>query len=244
MMKPMIRYRRDPADRRRAAETIDRLRLMMAAAVRDRRWLDALEAGVVMADALEAAGYVQIANSVREDLVEAESSRSMSPVMAPEGTLQRAQLYWNMAGSSVERALRELVSDKAPDIQDPNTSGQGYAPSHLETPFHDDLARTGFRYSHSTRVFHPPGRRHDYDLHHTYRRILESPELRRSTYVSLWHSTHVPSQPWRWEVSATSLSSRFAYGRRQHRKLHGSTVEELRRIIAPKRGERVAWTDE
>ena len=49
-------------------------------------------------------------------------------------------------------------------IQNPNTSGQGYHPDHLKTPFSKTLSESGMIYSHSTVVCGGG----EYRLHHTW----------------------------------------------------------------------------
>lgn len=78
---------------------------------------------------------------------------------------------WDAIFNRIDRASRELASGDH-EIQDPNSSGQGYAPSHEDTPFHETLLENGFAYSHSTRVWRPYGdaaRGPENTLRHTYR---------------------------------------------------------------------------
>lgn len=83
---------------------------------------------------------------------------------------------WEMLYQRIEKASRELAHGDH-EIQDPNSSGQGYAPSHRDTPFHAPLVQNGYTYSHSTRIWHPYYGRGgasiirqgpEYTLRHTY----------------------------------------------------------------------------
>lgn len=53
-----------------------------------------------------------------------------------------------------------------PAIINPNSSGQGYAPSHVDHPWHVVTTICGYVYSHSTRVWESADRP---TIHHTYR---------------------------------------------------------------------------
>jgi len=52
-------------------------------------------------------------------------------------------------------------------IEAPNSSGQGYAPSHSEHLLHNEILYWGYAYSHSTPITALDGTQY---LHHTYKR--------------------------------------------------------------------------
>lgn len=54
------------------------------------------------------------------------------------------------------------------DIENPNSSGQGYSASHKDNPYHKLLTEFGFKYSHSTPVISRMVTTGLY-LHHTYK---------------------------------------------------------------------------
>ena len=85
--------------------------------------------------------------------------------------------WWEGIDNRIKNATRELARGDH-EIQNPNGSGQGYAPSHVDSPFHETLLANGLVYSHSTRIWHPyygAGGVHDtrhgpeFTLRHTYR---------------------------------------------------------------------------
>ena len=89
------------------------------------------------------------------------------------------------------------------DIQNPNSSGQGYDPDHVKNPYHEILERFGYRYSHSTPVqgFYGGSRR----IHHTYGR--------ESHGVTVWYAVPYPYDMlsgWVWETS-TPIGRRRNY---------------------------------
>lgn len=125
-------------------------------------WLEAKSA--VLGDALIEYGYPTLSNDFREWLdIYAAGDRFQS--MPRWGAIQKR----------VQIASRELAHGDHL-IVDPNSSGQGFAPSHVDSPFHKTLLENDFRYSHSSRVWHP------------YYGARGITDVRRGPEHSLWHT--------------------------------------------------------
>ena len=127
-------------------------------------WLE--EKAAVLGDALEEYGYPTLHADFREWL--------HTYVSMP---LSLSMPRWRSIFNRIESAARELARGEH-EIRDPNSSGQGYAPSHVDTPFHKTLLENSFNYSHSTRIWLPyygqggvtdTRRGPEYVLRHTYR---------------------------------------------------------------------------
>ena len=104
-------------------------------------WLEAQAA--VLGDALAEYGYPALSDDFREWLdIYVGGNRYMS------------MPRWDSIENRIKSAARELARGDH-EIQNPNGSGQGYAPSHVDSPFHETLLVNGFDYSHSTRVWRP-----------------------------------------------------------------------------------------
>lgn len=101
------------------------------------------EQAAVLGDALAEYGYPTLSEDFREWLdIYVGGNRFMS------------MPRWDSLVRRMESAVSELARGEH-DIRDPNISGQGYAPSHVDTPFHETLLENGVRYSHSTRIWRP-----------------------------------------------------------------------------------------
>ena len=124
------------------------------------------ENAAVLGDALAEYGYPTLSEDFRVWLdIYVNGDRYMS------------MPRWDAIYNRIQSATRELARGEH-EIQNPNSSGQGYAPSHVDSPFHETLLANGFDYSHTTRVWRPyygPGgigdtrRGTEYALRHTYR---------------------------------------------------------------------------
>ena len=168
-------------------------------------WLEAQAA--VLGDALAEYGYPTLSDDFRKWLdIYVDGNRYMS------------MPRWDSIYNRIQSAARELVRGDHV-IRNPNSSGQGYAPSHVDSPFHETLLTNGLNYSHSTRVWRPyygPGGIGD---------------TRRGSENTIWHtyrsgprvvSVGVDREgvPY-WEGGLTGSS----------RRTHGATVEQLRKYL-------------
>lgn len=86
-------------------------------------------------------------------------------------------------------------------IQNPNSSGQGYDPTHAdEDEYFPVITAFGYEYSHSTPVTHMGGER---VIHHTYKRAGHN--------VSTWWASRGPIGT-QWETSTSTSSGRHTTG--------------------------------
>lgn len=121
----------------------------------------------VLADALIEYGYPTLSEDFRRWLD-----------IYVDGNRYQSMSRWDAILNRIRVAAAELARGTH-EIRDPNSVGQGYAPSHVDSPFHKTLLANGLSYSHSTRIWHPyygPGgvtdtrRGPEHTLLHTYRR--------------------------------------------------------------------------
>ena len=93
---------------------------------------------------------------------------------------------------------------RSPVIEDPNSSGQGFAPSHKDNPFHDTLLSHGYKYSHSTPVGVHGGPGEKKAIHHIY----GLPGTERK--ASVWQNPD--NRFWKWSSSPSSGSGIHTVG--------------------------------
>ena len=126
-----------------------------------------------------------------------------------DGNRHQSMPGWNALYQRIEKAADEIAHGHH-EILDPNSVGQGYAPSHIATPFHDALLRSGYGYSHSTRIWHPyygPGgvsdvrRGPEHSLRHSYKRGPRSVGVQVNR-----------NGAWFWESKPLSGSARSTIG--------------------------------
>jgi hypothetical protein len=108
------------------------------------------------------------------------------------------------------------------DIQDANTSGQGYSPSHTDTPEHRIIKQWGYHYSHSVSIGALNGFRH---LLHCYKRGEHNVSV-------LLDGGFAP----KWITSTSCASGRNHIGRgldtlRIHLKYKASRYPELKSVL-------------
>ena len=172
---------------------------------RSNPWFEAQAA--VLSDALIEYGYPTLSADFREWLgIYVDGNRYLS------------MPRWDDILNRIRVAAAELAQGKH-DILDPNGSGQGYAPSHVDSPFHETLLANGYSYSHSTRVWRPyygaggvADIRHgpEFTLLHTYR---SGPRAISAGIVREGH--------WVWEGGLTGRGRRTS----------GATTEQLRKYL-------------
>lgn len=157
----MSRASRDPPHVR-AAETILELAKDVGRAIASNNFPRFAEYAEVLADALESVGYADLADHLRA--LRRDPFRYVSPAA---WAVIANNWRWQSIANSIVDAAAQVSSGLPPAIQNPNLSGQGYAPSHRQNPYHALLERFGYAYSHSTYVLDSL---RGQTLRHTYRR--------------------------------------------------------------------------
>lgn len=123
----------------------------------------------VLGDALEEAGWIVLGRDLQKVIA------AYRPGWQPEIDSPSQRWHTN-EWEPLYRRIREAAQNIAhgwDELQNTNRHGVGYAPRHVETPFHDTLVDNGFKYRFSRRIWPPSkigGNPAMYGLRHTYER--------------------------------------------------------------------------